>query len=637
MTLTVGETVGPYRIVEQLGQGGMATVFKAYHAALDRYVAVKVLHPAFKADATFLARFQREARVVARLEHPNIVPVYDFAESSGQPYLVMKFIAGETLKARLARGPLPAPDVLRVIESVGAALEFAHGQGVLHRDIKPSNIMLAGDGAIYLTDFGLARMAQAGESTLSADTLLGTPSYMSPEQARGDRDLDAGTDIYSFGVVVYELVVGRVPFNADTPYAVIHDHIYTPLPAPRQLNPAVPEAVDAVLTKALAKNRLERFATASEMVTQLRTALAPQPNPGAPAAASQAWAPAPAAAAAPDAVTPSVAQAALTVVAPLAAGLQPVASQPTAPQSLAQQPIAPPLSAPPPAPASPADKSPYRLQWWQVMIALVVVLGACLLTFVILRQGQRRAAAGTQTAVAALQATLAPGSTAVAAPTSAVAQQHLQAADRAFVAGQTAAGLSELDQAVAVDPRDTAVLLRAGDLALAQKLAVESLTRYYVPGVTLELAAPDARSVSLQSHAALAFYVAADDPQAGSFLDAQVSQYPDAVVLTIAQQRFQIFFADGQGVPAKLSAIAKTKAQTALVGLVLGDYYLGRGQLVEAARQYTPVSEMRLANGSVPDWVIREARCDLEAIKTQRSNAKVEASCVDLLSLLTGK
>ena len=181
MTFNIGENVGAYRIVEQLGQGGMATVFKAYHAALDRYVAIKVLHAAFKEDPTFLARFQREARVVAKLEHPNIVPIYDYAEHKGSPYLVMKFIEGETLKARLARGPLAPADTCRIVEAVGAGLEYAHKQGILHRDIKPSNVMLARDGAIYLADFGLARIAMAGESTLSADSMLGTPQYMSPE------------------------------------------------------------------------------------------------------------------------------------------------------------------------------------------------------------------------------------------------------------------------------------------------------------------------------------------------------------------------------------------------------------------------------------------------------------------------
>ncbi len=162
MSFNPGEQVGPYRIMEQLGQGGMATVFKAYHPSSDRYIAIKVLHQAFMEDPNFQARFQREARVVARLEHPNIVPIYDYAEHEGRPYLVMKFIEGETLKARLHSGPLTPGEVEEIVIAVGAGLAYAHRQGILHRDIKPSNVMLAKDGSIYLADFGLARIAQSG-------------------------------------------------------------------------------------------------------------------------------------------------------------------------------------------------------------------------------------------------------------------------------------------------------------------------------------------------------------------------------------------------------------------------------------------------------------------------------------------
>ncbi len=142
MSFKPGGNVGPYQIIEQLGQGGMASVYKAYHAALDRYVALKVLHQAFNEDSTFIGRFQREARVVAKLEHPNIVPVYDYAEHEARPYLVMKFIEGDTLKARMAAGPLSSKEIERVVETVGAALGYAHRQGVLHRDIKPSNVLI---------------------------------------------------------------------------------------------------------------------------------------------------------------------------------------------------------------------------------------------------------------------------------------------------------------------------------------------------------------------------------------------------------------------------------------------------------------------------------------------------------------
>ena len=272
MSFNVGDNVGPYKIIEQLGQGGMATVYKAYHAALDRYVALKALHPAFGEDMTFSARFQREARVVAKLEHPHIVPVYDYAEHEKRPYLIMKFIEGDTLKARLNQGPLTTDEIEKVVDSVGSALAYAHKQGILHRDIKPSNVLVAIDGEMYLADFGLARIAQSGESTLSSDMIMGTPQYISPEQAMGKKELDDGTDIYSFGVMLYEMVVGQVPFSADTPFSIIHDHIYTPLPLPQTINPNVPEPVQRVLLKALAKERADRHANVSELVAAFKQA-----------------------------------------------------------------------------------------------------------------------------------------------------------------------------------------------------------------------------------------------------------------------------------------------------------------------------------------------------------------------------
>jgi tRNA A-37 threonylcarbamoyl transferase component Bud32/tetratricopeptide (TPR) repeat protein len=272
MPFVVGENVGVYRLIEKLGRGGMATVYKAYHAKLERYVAIKALHPAFLEDPNFLARFQREARVVAKLEHPHIVPIYDFAEHEGRPYLVMKFVEGETLKACLKRGDMTPDQIVEVVEAVGHALTYAHQRGVLHRDVKPSNVLLADDGRIYLADFGLARIAEAGESTLSADMMLGTPQYISPEQAMGDSDLDDGTDIYSFGVMLYELTVGRVPFSGDTPFSVIHDHIYTPLPLPSVIKADMPEALERVLLKALAKEREDRYEQVDDLVAAFKDA-----------------------------------------------------------------------------------------------------------------------------------------------------------------------------------------------------------------------------------------------------------------------------------------------------------------------------------------------------------------------------
>jgi Tfp pilus assembly protein PilF/predicted Ser/Thr protein kinase len=272
----VGENVGPYRITKQLGVGGMATVWKAYHPALDRYVAIKVLHPSFKEDPQFTARFQREAKIVAKLTHPHIVPIYDFSEHEGMAYLVMRYIDGRTLKAILREGPLPLDRVMDILEPAGQALAYAHDQGVLHRDIKPSNFILSSEGEVFLTDFGLARMAETGDSTLSRDMLVGTPQYISPEQARGER-LDARTDIYSLGVVLFEMLTGKVPYNADTPYAVIHDHIFSPLPLPTEFKPDVPGPVERVVLKALAKDRDDRFENVREMVSALQEALAGEP------------------------------------------------------------------------------------------------------------------------------------------------------------------------------------------------------------------------------------------------------------------------------------------------------------------------------------------------------------------------
>ena len=272
MAFTTGENVGSYRVMEKLGRGGMATVYKAYHANLDRYVALKVLHPAFLEDPNFLARFQREARLVAKLEHPNIVPVYDFAEHDEQPYLVMKYIEGETLKAYLNRGRLSVEQIWNVVESVGAGLGHAHKEGILHRDVKPSNVIVANDGKIYLADFGLARIAQSGESTLSSDMIMGTPQYISPEQAKGEKDLDGRTDVYSFAVMLYEMVVGQVPFSADTPFSIIHDHIYSPLPLPHLINPSVPDEVERVLLKALSKERTDRYESVEDLSAAFKQA-----------------------------------------------------------------------------------------------------------------------------------------------------------------------------------------------------------------------------------------------------------------------------------------------------------------------------------------------------------------------------
>lgn len=273
MSFSEGTAVGSYTISKQLGKGGMATVFQGYHEGLDRYVAIKVLHAVFKDDDAFLRRFQREARVVARLEHPNIVPVYDFAEHDGYPYLVMKYVEGQTLKERMGDGALPHDEVIRIAAAVASGLDYAHNQGVLHRDIKPSNILLTDDGNVYIADFGLARITQAGESTLSQDMIMGTPQYISPEQAKGVKVISGRSDIYSFGIVLYEMVTGQVPFQSDTSYSMIHSHIFDAPPPPSTLNVSVGAPLEAVLLKVLSKEPEDRYETAGEFIDALTAAM----------------------------------------------------------------------------------------------------------------------------------------------------------------------------------------------------------------------------------------------------------------------------------------------------------------------------------------------------------------------------
>ncbi len=264
---------GQYEILEKIGIGGMATVYKAYQRKLDRAVAVKIMHQTIAQDENFLARFEREARIIAKLDHPYIVPIYDYDTYDNQPYLVMKYVDGQTLKALLRQGPIQPKEVLRILERVGSALQYAHEHGILHRDIKPSNIMIDARGEVYLMDFGLARITQSGESTMSADVMLGTPHYISPEQAQGNKDLDSRTDVYSLGVVLYELVTGRVPFMGDTSYAIVHAQITENPPAPREINPNIPPSVEAVLLRALAKNRDDRYPSVKALVDAYRDAI----------------------------------------------------------------------------------------------------------------------------------------------------------------------------------------------------------------------------------------------------------------------------------------------------------------------------------------------------------------------------
>jgi formylglycine-generating enzyme required for sulfatase activity/uncharacterized caspase-like protein len=271
-----GQTVGRYRIIEQVGHGGMADVYKAYQPSLDRYVAIKVIHASLADDADFLNRFEREAKVVATLRHPNIVQVYDFDAEDGLYYMVMEYIDGGTLKTLLDRQqasgqPFSVEDAGRITLAVGSALKYAHSRSMVHRDVKPGNVMITGDGHIILTDFGIAKIVSATKLTASG-SMVGTPAYMSPEQGRGEPG-DERSDIYSLGVMFYQMVTGRLPYEADTPVALVLKHINEPLPLPAALRPDLPPAVEGVIVKALAKRPEDRYQNVGALTAELKQAL----------------------------------------------------------------------------------------------------------------------------------------------------------------------------------------------------------------------------------------------------------------------------------------------------------------------------------------------------------------------------
>ncbi len=278
---------GRYRLLDLLGTGGMASVHLAHDTVLDRQVAVKTLHTELGREDSFRERFRREAQAVARLSHANVVSVFDtgedrFAGVEGEaggpvPYIVMEYVEGRPLRAVLdedvARfGAVPTEKALRITADVLAALDASHEMGLVHRDIKPGNVMMTRREQVKVMDFGIARAVQSGVTSMTqTGMVVGTPQYLSPEQALG-RGVDARSDLYSVGVLLFELLTGRLPFDADSPLAIAYAHVQEPPPAPSSINMTIPPVVDALVARALAKNPNERFSSAEEMRQEVRHA-----------------------------------------------------------------------------------------------------------------------------------------------------------------------------------------------------------------------------------------------------------------------------------------------------------------------------------------------------------------------------
>jgi serine/threonine-protein kinase len=266
-----GKQLDHYLMIEQIGQGGMATVLRGEDTRNRDSVAVKVLSPTISGDRRFVRRFRREGGLVSRMRHPNIIPVIDYGEDEGMIYLVMPFVSGETLYQRYRRGGLQLQQAAEWMSEVAEALHYAHEQGVIHRDIKPSNIMIDVDSQAKLMDFGLARVIE-GPSTLTGSMLMGTPAYMSPEQARGEK-LDARSDQYSLGVILYQLFTGRLPFDGETAMQTALMHLNEPVPSPRKFNGEISSALERVILTSLSKDPAARFPTVRSLNTAFQASL----------------------------------------------------------------------------------------------------------------------------------------------------------------------------------------------------------------------------------------------------------------------------------------------------------------------------------------------------------------------------
>ena len=260
--------IGRYTIERRIGRGGMALIYLAHDPIMRRPVAIKLLPQTMLQDSTFALRFQREVETLASLEHPAIVPVYDYGEHESQPYYVMRFMPGGSLVDVLRKGTISLPETARIVRQIAPALDAAHRKSIIHRDIKPGNILFDGDGNAYLSDFGIVKLATA-ESELSRGAVMGTPTYMSPELARGDVDIDGRSDIYALGVLIFRMWAGVAPFTANTPIGIAMKHVIEPPPNILTFKPSLPPGCNLLIQKAMSKSREDRFSTATHLSTAL--------------------------------------------------------------------------------------------------------------------------------------------------------------------------------------------------------------------------------------------------------------------------------------------------------------------------------------------------------------------------------
>ena len=355
--LEPGAKLGPYQILGELGRGGMATVYRAYQPNLEREVAIKILPEFLVEQPGFKARFHREAVAVARLQHPNILSVFDHGEQDGVTYIVSEYVEGGTLASRMG-APIQLDYCVRILRPVADALDYAHSEGVIHRDVKPSNILLDRRGVPILSDFGLARVSEESERLTQTGAMVGTPTYMAPEQCSGG-DVGAPADIYSLAVIAFEMVTGRVPFTAPNPLGVIAAHQMQPPPSPRKFNPSLPASIEQPLLAGLAKDPARRPETAADFVEALAAAI--------PSSASQypmtppPVTPMPSIPPTPTAIEPPLPPPSYPSVAapPSSAQLTPAPPAPPPPQYTPPPPQQQQYTPPPSAPGVPYAAAPY--------------------------------------------------------------------------------------------------------------------------------------------------------------------------------------------------------------------------------------------------------------------------------------